>query len=132
MVSIITDRPDSLVFWVKHTPETGDQSKVEVILHDNTHVVNTNNSGQLPHDGTTSHWVGKARADIIPTYSNWERITVPFNYFNSNSPAYILVTCSAGDSTQAVAGTDMWLDDFELIYNPLLVSIDPPATQILM
>jgi hypothetical protein len=118
-----TDRPDSLVFWVKHAPSTNDQSKVEVILHDNSA------QGQLPHDGNTSHWVGKARADVITAYANWERISVPFTYFNTNSPDYILVTCAAGDSTQAVLGTQMWLDDFELIYNPLLVSIDPPATQ---
>ncbi|MCB9222676.1 MAG: hypothetical protein R2780_12310 [Crocinitomicaceae bacterium] len=118
-----TDRPDSLTFWIKHQPTTGDKSKVEVILHDNSQ------TGQLPHTGVITHWVGKARADISTTYTSWTRLSVPFNYFNSNSPDYILVTCAAGDSTIALDGTTMYLDDFALIYNPLLVSIAPSATQ---
>lgn len=117
------DRPDSLVFWVKHAPQGGDKSKVEVILHDNTL------QGQLPHTGTTTHWVGKARKDVTGSITSWQRMAVPFNYFNTGTPDYILITCSAGDSTIAVANTEMWLDDFELIYNPLSVSIDPPASQ---
>ena len=128
-----TDRPDSLTFWVRHTPEPGDKSKVEVVMHDSSHVVGPNdeNTGQLPHDGTTSHWVGKARAEITGDITNWQRVSVPFIYYNTNAPKYILATLSAGDSTIATPGTDMWVDDIELIYNPLIVVVDPPATQTL-
>ena len=118
-----TDRPDSLVFWVKHAPVSGDQSKVEVILHDNTQ------TGQLPHTGVTTHWVGRARHEVVNAYSTWTRISTPFNYYNTNTPDYLLITLSAGDSTIAVEDTEMWVDDIELIYNPLTVSIDPPAVQ---
>lgn len=121
------DRPDSLVFWVKHTPESNtngeDKSKVEILLHDNSL------AGELPHNGTTTHWVGKARADVTGTISNWQRMSVPFMYFNSNTPDYALMVLSAGDSTIALPGTDMWVDDIELIYNPISTSIDPSASQ---
>jgi hypothetical protein len=118
-----SDRPDSLVFWVKHVPVGADQSKFEVLLHDNT------DDGELPHDGVTSNWVGKARADITATYNAWTRVSVPFIYYNTNTPDYLLSVISAGDSTMAVANTEMWIDDIELIYNPNLAVVTPPAPQ---
>lgn len=121
-----TDMPDSLVFWVKHAPVSGDKSKVEVLLHDLSH------DGELPHDGTTSHWVGKARVDITGAIGSWTRMSAPFEYFSGGpaAPTHMLAVISAGDSTIAVANTEMWIDDLELIYNPIpTVSIAPTATQ---
>jgi hypothetical protein len=118
-----TDRPDSLTFWVKHTAQNGDQSKVMVVLHEDPP------TGQLPHDGTYTHWVGQGRSDITSDYATWTRLSVPFIYYNNNTPDYVLVSMSAGDSTIAEENTVMYIDDLELIYNPLSVSIDPSATQ---
>lgn len=120
---VFNDRPDSLVVWVKHDPVGGDKSKIEVVLHDNTA------QGQLPHDGNTSHWVGKARIDVTIDTANWTRLAMPFTYYNNNTPDYILATLAAGDSTIPVEFTKMWVDDIELIYNPLIVQIDPTAVQ---
>lgn len=118
-----SDRPDSLVGWFKYAPQGSDKGKVEILLHDNTA------QGILPETGSITHWVAKARYDIATTTSTWTRFSVPFNYFNGNTPDYILAVCSSGDSTVAVDGSELWLDDLELIYNPNVVSIDPPTTQ---
>lgn len=118
-----TDRPDSVVFWVKHSPVGGDQSKFEIILHDDT------DDGELPHDGNTANWVGKARITMDATYTTWTRIAVPFVYFNNSTPDYLLCAISAGDSTIAIEDTEMWIDDIELIYNPNVAAINPPSPQ---
>lgn len=120
-----TSRPDSLVGWFRYNPSTGDQGKVEIILHQ------APPQGQLPAANYPEiHWVGRARYDVTTTSASvWVRFSVPFTYYNNNAPQYILAVLSAGDSTQAVAGSQMWIDDLELIYNPNLVSVTPPATQ---
>lgn len=118
-----TDRPDSLVIWVLHTPVSGDKSKVEILLHDNSE------DGELPHDGSTANWVGKARVDVTGTISTWTRLSVPFNYYNTSAPDYLLAVLVAGDSTIAVEDTEMIIDDIELIYNPKSVVVTPGATQ---
>ncbi|MBK7128500.1 MAG: PCMD domain-containing protein [Crocinitomicaceae bacterium] len=119
-----TDRPDSLVGWFKYTPTSTDKGKVEVLLHDDTQ------TGKLPEaTAPQPNWVGKARYNVTTSTTTWVRFSVPFNYFNNNTPDYILVVLTSGDSTQAEVGSTMYIDDLELIYNPLLVDVTPSATQ---
>jgi hypothetical protein len=118
-----TDRPDSLVGWFQYTPQGSDIGKVEVLLHDNSAF------GRMPHDGSFTHWVGKARYDVTTATTAWTRFSVPFSYYNNNSPDYVLMVATSGDSLVAVDGSMMLLDDIELIYNPLLVNVNPPAQQ---
>lgn len=123
--SAFTVRPDSLVGWFRYDPVGADKGKFEVILHD------APPQGQLP--ATTypmAHWVGRARYDVTTdSPSTWVRFSVPFTYYNNNTPDYLLIVMSSGDSTIAVEGSIMWVDDLELIYNPNTVSVTPPATQ---
>ncbi len=73
------------------------------------------------------NWVGRARADFTSNVSNWTRFSVPFNYYNSTTPTYILLVLTSGDSTIAVNGSQLLLDDLELIYSPSsLNEIDSP------
>lgn len=122
-----TDRPDSLVAWYKYFPLGGDKGKVEILLH-------TGTSAQLPESGSTSHWVGKAKYIITDnTLGTWKRLSVPFNYYNSNTPSYALIVATSGDSTLAVDGSEMWLDDIELIYNPVGIEtseLPEPITRV--
>jgi len=120
---VFNDRPDSLVFWVKHEPMGGDKSKIEVILHDNSA------PGVLPETGSTAHWVGRARIDVTATHTSWTRYATAFNYYNNSTPDYLLCVIAGGDSTIAVEGTQFWVDDVELIYNPIICEINPSATQ---
>ncbi|MBK9192533.1 MAG: PCMD domain-containing protein [Crocinitomicaceae bacterium] len=123
--TVFTDRPDSLVGWYRYDPTTGDQGKVEVITH------TTAALGKLPGANyPETHWISRARYDITTSSpSTWVRFSVPFTYYSTNASEYILVVLSAGDSTNALIGSEMWIDDLELIYNPNLVNVTPPATQ---
>tara|TARA_B110000046_G_C12985515_1_gene395414 strand:+ start:746 stop:1666 length:921 start_codon:yes stop_codon:yes gene_type:complete len=106
-----TARPDSLVAWIKYDPEDGDRGRIEVLLHDDSA------PGVLPETGSTDHWVGHARFDIEGDYDEWTRISTPFTYYTESAPDYVLVVVSSGDSTIAIEGSEMWIDDIELIYD---------------
>lgn len=112
-----SDRPDSLVAWVKYAPEGGDRGKLEVLLH------TAAAEGKLPEAGSTSHWVAKARIDVEGAMGSWTRVSAPFNYFSADNPTYALMVVTSGDSTIAVDGSEMWVDDIEFIYNPPGTSI---------
>jgi hypothetical protein len=106
-----TSKPDSLVGWYKYEPSGGDHGKVDVILH-------TGSSFDLPGDEGGASDVGRARFDFPnTTLTSWTRFSVPFYYYSSDTPAYILAVITSGDSTQAVNGSKAWVDDLELIYN---------------
>lgn len=117
-------RPDSLVGWYKWAPMGSDKGKVEVITH------TAPPQGQLPAATyPEAHWVSRARFDVVAAAPTWTRFSVPFDYYTNGTPGYILVVLTSGDSTNAVAGSQLWIDDLELIYNDNLASIAPSATQ---
>lgn len=117
--------PDSLMGYYKFSPQGGDKGKVEAIIH--TEVDSDGNSGngiaQLPAAGTsTSNVLARARMDFTASQSSWKRFSAPFNYYNTTPmPRYMLIICSAGDSTQAVDQTTLWIDDLEEVYNTLSI-----------
>lgn len=113
-----TDRPDSLVAWIKYAPVGGDKGKVEVLLH------TSGAEGRLPESGSTAHWIARARCNVSTSFASWTRVSAPFNYFSGANPTHALVVVTSGDSTVAVDGSEMWVDDIELIYNPPGSSID--------
>lgn len=105
------DRPDSIAAWFKYAPKNDDRGKVEVLLH-------TGDEGQLPTNPTTvANTVATARYDIEGETNDWTRFSVPFEYLSSDNPDYILMVVTSGDSTIAKAGSKLWIDDIQLIYN---------------
>lgn len=114
--TVFNFRPDSLVGWYKYAPSGEDQGKVEIILHDDV--------GRLPFTGYTANVIGRARYDITTESSDWLRFSVPFNYFDTRDSEHILVTVACGDSTVSNAGSILWVDDLELVYNEPTSSID--------
>ncbi|MEC8604249.1 MAG: PCMD domain-containing protein [Bacteroidota bacterium] len=109
-----SDKPDSLVGWYKYSPNGGDKAKAEAILH--------SGNAQIPENGTFSNWIAQARADFNASTSSWTRFSVPFTYFNNSTPEYILLVLTSGDSTVAVNGSQLLLDDLELIYSSTSVN----------
>ena len=103
-----TSYPDSIVGWYKYAPQGNDVGNIQVLIH--------GSYGQLPIDASTSS-IALAEFDFSAN-SNWTRFSTPFIYYPTiNNPAYILCNISAGDSTQAVANSELKIDDLELIYN---------------
>ena len=103
-----TAYPDSIVGWYKYAPQGNDIGNIQVLIH--------GSYGQLPVDASTSI-IALADFDFSAN-SNWTRFSTPFNYYPTiNNPAYILCNISAGDSTQAVANSELIIDDLELVYS---------------
>jgi plastocyanin len=112
--SPFTARPDSLIGYYRYSSASGDQGKIECILHDSadfrTPIVDS------------SKVVGNATF-FTPTSSvtAWTRFAVPFNYWKSGSPAYVLVTStSSAIPGGGTAGSTLWLDDLQVVYRPAI------------
>ena len=59
-----------------------------------------------------------AEKRFTSSVSSWTRFSVFFYYFNTiHNPQYILCVASAGDSTLAIANSELKIDDLQLIYN---------------
>ena len=105
----LTGRPDSLVGYYKYISMENDGPEILAVLHIGT--------TSTPADDT-SGWVGKAKAVItFETVSEWTRFSIPFQYYQDVNPEYILFSLSSGNGFLAVEGSELWLDDIELIYN---------------
>lgn len=107
-----SDKPDSLAGWYRYAPQNGDQATVEILFHI------SGSLGQLPSNGSTAHWIGQASTSFTSTQSSWKRFSVPISWLSGANPNYMLIICSAGNGTNSEAGSTLWIDDLELIYNP--------------
>lgn len=103
-----TDRPDSIFVWVKYFPQQNDVGKIRALLH--------TGYGRTP-DSTETNWIGLAEIDIVGQMNDWTRLSGHFNYFNNNTPEYILINMYAGNGTTPVKDSYALIDDIGLIYN---------------
>lgn len=107
--------PDSIVFWVKFTPNGHTQNaRMKATIHDNYEY-------RDPEDAaSTSHVVASAIVNFPNTGGQWVRKSVPFNYTGpATSVNYLLVTFTTNQTPGGGAANDqLWIDDVELIYNP--------------
>jgi len=103
-----TQRPDSIVFWMKFFPVDNDILQFQALLHVD--------EGILPaQDGNTDNWVGYTRADIGGTHDTWTRVSLPFEYYDNRTPEYLLIICTSGNGTTPVIGSYAYFDDIEII-----------------
>lgn len=118
-----TGRPDSLVFWYKYTPTGTDYPSVEARLH-----ISNCEAPEIPVNGNhaldTANIVARAQwQGSTATIAAWTRVAVPFVYRNGTTPQYILFTCtSSGDALAGVPGSNLWLDEFSVVYNPTIAT----------
>jgi hypothetical protein len=102
-------RPDSVIGWYKGKPSPGDFPTMKVLLH--------TGYASLPQDDSST-WIGVAYAELSTTeVSNWTRFSAPFEYFNDETPEFMLTILTSGNGTNAIEGSEAWFDDIELIYN---------------
>jgi hypothetical protein len=118
-------RPDSLVGWYLYTAgNSTEQAKVRAILHTGDY-----NDPETPvivsgstynHPDLSANKIGDALfvSTAGVNVANWTRFSVPFNYVNTNTPAYIMVNfTSSNNQTTSVTGSKLWLDDIAVVYN---------------
>lgn len=114
-----TGKPDSLVAWVKFTPDGTDTAnpyaKVTAIIHSDFDYID----GYSKTSGD-SYVVAKAdNQTITKTNGAWKRISIPFQYTNNSAePKYILLSV-ATNSVPGKGGTNdhLYIDDIQLVYN---------------
>ncbi len=116
----LTDRPDSVAFWVKYSPRLDDSATVQVLLHID--------EGTLPPTPENmANWIAFAEIKIGGTYDTWTKFTAPFTYFCTGDPEYVLVVLTSGNGTTPVEGSYALFDDIELIYDPSGIEDNPMA-----
>lgn len=110
----LTTTPDSLVFWVKFTPASGNpNARVHAILHDAYDL-------RDPIDAnSTSHVISRAELNYPSTGGQWVRKSIPFvNQGPATSQQFILITFTTNQTPGGGAANDeILIDDVELIYN---------------
>ncbi|MBR2231716.1 MAG: hypothetical protein IJ891_05050 [Prevotella sp.] len=107
-------RPDSIVFWVKFsTGKAGTCANMSAFITDGTYY-----QAPAPKDKTYNNIVGKAENTNIAACSEWTRISVPFEYEDTNlEPKAIMLTFSTCATPGGGNGDEVLLvDDVELIY----------------
>jgi len=107
-----TMRPDSLAGWFKSNPQTGDLPTIEIVLKDAAN----DTIGWARFEGPTS------------AVTSWTRFSVPVVYSSAATPTQAAALLSASDGFNAVAGSELWVDDVELIFNP--ISVDEIETKV--
>lgn len=113
---VMTERPDSIVFWVKFTPagSHNGEARVKATIHNN-------NEYRDPEDAASQNYVvGTAELNYSSTGGQWVRKSIPFNYNGPASDAhFILITFTTNKTPGGGAGNDqVWVDDVELVYVP--------------
>ena len=110
----LTDKPDSIVYWVKYTPNGGnDNARMKATLH-------TEYNYRDPEDIASAAEVVATAVDNYPsTQGAWERHAIAFSYTGpATDNAYILVTFTTNETGGQGSDNDIVLiDDVELIYN---------------
>ncbi len=122
---VMTDKPDSIVFWAKYSITNSDDSaRVSATIHDDYDYRDPQNSNSAPHA------VAKAVRNF-QTNGNWVRMSVPFEYSGPSTDAqYILISfASSYEPGSGKDGATLFIDDMELIYNPNQLDISPIADQ---
>ncbi len=118
-----TGRPDSLVFWYRYTAVGVDYPSVEARIH-----INGCQAPEIPvnnnHPNDTANIVARAKwQGANATVGTWTRVSVPFVYRNGTTPQYILITStSSGATATAQQNSTLWLDDYDVIYNPTIAT----------
>lgn len=109
--TVCETRPDSIVGYFKYSPVDADVTVIQALLH--------TGDGSMP-DSDSLSWVALAKFTSPNTeITEWTRFSAPFEYFDEGNPDYILFNISSGDGFNAVAASEGWYDDFELVYNPV-------------
>ncbi len=129
-------RPDSLVFWAKYQP--ADRNAANEVNKARASVILTTNARY--QDPEAADYSAVKIADAAINYAatadlGWQRISVPFTYYQDVTPSYILATFttnmtpgggssySVGQITKVNVLDTVYLDDAELIYNNELRSL---------
>ena len=131
--TVMTNKPDSLVAWVKFKQGTIPSSNKDYKYATISAIITDGTKYQDPEDKKYKNIVATAKNATIESKDfAWQRISIPFDYesykANNVSPKAILVTMST-NAQPGVASTDannpdvLYVDSVGLVYNNDLKSL---------
>ncbi len=84
--------------------------------------VSSGNNQFVDFSSSNSTIIAHNMIETFETINSYRGFTLPFGYRNINTkPSYIIITCCSsylGDYFTGGDGSTMWVDEFELIYDP--------------
>lgn len=111
-------RPDSLIGFYKYTQGgAAEKGKVVAYLHKGNYY--DPEAATSYHPDSSSNKIAKALYNT-PTSNvgSWTRFSVPFTYYDSRTPDYIMINITpSDDQLTSVAGSKLWIDDISVVYN---------------
>ncbi|MGV3613027.1 MAG: PKD domain-containing protein [Fluviicola sp.] len=112
-----TDRPDSVVVWVKYKPANtgaGHLARISTVIHNNT------NNYKDPNDVAGANTIATAILNFPYSGGNWQRLSIPFTYVGTPAnAAFILTTIATNNIPGGGSVNDsLYIDDMELVYVP--------------
>lgn len=110
---VLTDTPDSIVFWANFIPNGGSgNARMKATMH-------TDYDYRDPEDAASSAEVVATAVVNYPATNGWVRFSVAFDYSGvACENDFILVTFTTNESAGGGdAGDVVQIDDVELIYN---------------
>ncbi len=99
-------RPDALKAWIRYFPQGGDTAQVGMLL-------SRWNAGTGMRDT-----VGTALLQLFETVQNYTEFEIPFEYLLGGDPDTMLLGAICSSFFEPVMGTEMYVDDLSLVYNP--------------
>ncbi len=140
--TVLTNRPDSLVAWVKFKQGTLSNMHKDCKYATISAIITDGTKYQDPEDSKTTYTNVVAKAKNAEIESNdfvWQRISIPFDYesykANNATPKAILVTMSTNatpgaGSNDAENPDQLYVDDIELVYNSDIKSLKFRGTEL--
>ncbi len=112
-----TDRPDSVVVWVKYKPANtgaGHLARISTVIHNNT------NNYKDPNDVGGANTIATAILNFPYSGGNWQRISIPFTYVGTPANAAFILTTIATNNIPGggTVNDSLYIDDMELVYVP--------------
>ncbi len=106
----IIAKPDSLIGWYRANPMPGDYARIRAVVHRGYIAVSESMD--------TTGFIGSGTLLLSEEPVNeWRRFSMPIHYYLNDDPEFILLTISCSKGVDAIEGSELWIDDLELIYN---------------
>lgn len=119
-----TATPDSMYVWVSfYAASSSSVAQVGAIIHGNSDYRSPNDDGD-PSKYTAMAIARTNRTTTSASSMQWTQLKVPFKYYGTADPKYILVNLTTNNKAgEGDGGDSLSVDDIEFIYSAWLTNI---------
>ncbi len=103
-------RPDAMKAWIKYFPQGADTAQVGMLL------------SKWNNETGMRDTVGTALLQLSETVQNYTEFEIPLEYILEEDPDTMLLGVICSSFFEPVLGTEMYIDDLSLVYEPSSVA----------